>query len=90
MIATPAANNGKAAYQCTCPIPAPAGGCFSYGIGIQASLGILAGTNFLGMLFTVLVPETNGKTLEELNGETEEDPEEGLTQQAAAPVSETA
>ena len=25
------------------------------------------------MLFTVLVPETNGKTLEQLNGEQEED-----------------
>lgn len=34
---------------------------------------MLAATNFLGMLFTVLVPETNGKTLEQLNGEQEED-----------------
>ena len=32
----------------------------------------LLGTNFLGMLFTFLVPETNGKTLEELNGEQSE------------------
>ena len=71
-IATPAVNNGKAAYECTCPIPAPLSGCFSYGIGIQGALGVLAATNFLGMLFTVLVPETKGKSLEELNGEQEE------------------
>ena len=71
-IATPAVNNGKAAYQCACPIPTPLSGCFSYGIGIQGALGVLAATNFLGMLFTVLVPETKGKSLEELNGEQEE------------------
>ena len=40
-------------------------------------------TNFLGMLFTVLVPETNGKTLEQLNGEQEEDAEE-----SSAPAAE--
>ena len=73
LIATPAANNGKASYQCVCPIPTPLSGCFSYGIGIQGALGVLAATNFLGMLFTVLVPETNGKTLEQLNGEQEDD-----------------
>ena len=73
MIATPAINNGVQSYQCVCPIPAPASGCINYGIGIQGSLGILAGTNFLGMLFTFLVPETNGKTLEQLNGEQDED-----------------
>jgi len=68
-IATPAINNGYKSYKCVCPIPAPLSGCFPYGIGIQGALGILAGTNFLGMLFTLLVPETMGKTLEELNGE---------------------
>ena len=68
-IATPAINNGYKSYKCVCPIPAPLSGCFPYGIGIQGALGILAGTNFLGMIFTLLVPETMGKTLEELNGE---------------------
>ena len=58
MIATPAINNGIQSYQCVCPIPTPLSGCFSYGIGIQGSLGILAATNFIGMIFTILVPES--------------------------------
>ena len=49
MIGTPAVNNGIQSYQCVCPIPTPLSGCFSYGIGIQGSLGVLAATNFLGM-----------------------------------------
>ena len=53
------------------PLPTPIAQYFPYGVGLQASLGILAGTNFLGMLFTFVLPETNGKTLEELSGETE-------------------
>ena len=72
-IAAPAINNGYKSYKCVCPIPAPLGGCFPNGIGVQGALGILAGTNFLGMLFTVLEPETNGKTLEQLSGEYEAD-----------------
>ena len=44
-------------------------GCFPFGIGIQGALGVLAATNFLGLLTTFLIPETMGKTLEELNGE---------------------
>ena len=48
-------------------IPNQLSGCYNFGIGIVASLGILAGTNFLGMFFTFLLPETNQKTLEELN-----------------------
>jgi len=51
-------------------LPTPRSGCFPEGVGLRASLGILAATNFLGMLFTFLLPETNGKTLEELSGET--------------------
>ena len=42
MIGTPAINNGVQSYQCVCPIPTPLSGCFSYGIGIQGSLGVLA------------------------------------------------
>jgi MFS family permease len=51
-------------------LPRPVAGVFPYGAGLQGALGVLAATNFLGMLFTFLLPETNGKTLEELNGET--------------------
>ncbi|KAG6668647.1 hypothetical protein CIPAW_01G185500 [Carya illinoinensis] len=42
------------------------------GIGVKNSLLMLGGINFLGMLFTLLVPETKGKSLEELTGENEE------------------
>ena len=42
---------------------------FGPGIGLQWSLGILAITNGLGFLFTFLVPETKGKSLEDLSGE---------------------
>jgi len=43
------------------------------GIGVKNSLIVLGITNALGFLFTFLVPETNGKSLEELSGENEED-----------------
>ncbi|GJV63459.1 inorganic phosphate transporter 1-4-like protein [Tanacetum coccineum] len=42
------------------------------GIGIRYSLIALGIINFLGMAFTFLVPEPNGKSLEELSGENEE------------------
>jgi len=42
---------------------------YSPGMGLRASLGLLAGINFAGMCFTALLPETKGKSLEELNGE---------------------
>jgi len=53
---------------CSVCIPHTLAGCYPFGIGVAGALGILAATNFLGMLFTFLVPETRGKTLEELNG----------------------
>ena len=40
------------------------------------------------MLFTYLVPETNGKTLEQLNGEQEEDME-ATAAEAHADISKT-
>uniref|UniRef100_A0A0C9QS87 TSA: Wollemia nobilis Ref_Wollemi_Transcript_12233_1915 transcribed RNA sequence n=1 Tax=Wollemia nobilis TaxID=56998 RepID=A0A0C9QS87_9CONI len=43
------------------------------GIGIKNSLIILGVTNALGFIFTFLVPETNGKSLEELSGENDEE-----------------
>jgi hypothetical protein len=44
-------------------------GCFNFGIGVQGALGILAAINFCGLLTSFLIPETMGKSLEELNGE---------------------
>ncbi|KAL5711831.1 Low affinity inorganic phosphate transporter 1 [Ranunculus cassubicifolius] len=41
------------------------------GIGIRNSLMLLGGINFLGMLFTLLVPEPNGKSLEDMSRENE-------------------
>ncbi|CAA7045461.1 unnamed protein product [Microthlaspi erraticum] len=41
------------------------------GIGVKNSLIMLGVINFIGMLFTFLVPEPKGKSLEELSGETE-------------------
>ncbi|KAK9059049.1 hypothetical protein SSX86_021668 [Deinandra increscens subsp. villosa] len=43
------------------------------GIGIRYSLILLGVINFLGIIFTFLVPEANGKSLEEMSGENEED-----------------
>jgi MFS family permease len=56
---------------CDYCIPGVLSGCYPYGIGVPGALGILAGINFLGMLFTLLVPETNQKSLEELNEDDE-------------------
>ncbi|KAI3804297.1 hypothetical protein L1987_25730 [Smallanthus sonchifolius] len=59
------------ASQSTDPKKTDAG--YPTGIGIKYSLIILGVINFLGMIFTFLVPEPNGKSLEELSGENEED-----------------
>ncbi|KAE9615799.1 putative phosphate-transporting ATPase [Lupinus albus] len=42
------------------------------GIGMKNTLIVLAVTNCLGMFFTFLVPESKGKSLEELSGENED------------------
>lgn len=42
------------------------------GIGMKNSLIMLGTINFFGMLLTLLLPESKGKTLEELSGENEE------------------
>lgn len=42
---------------------------YSRGIGIRNALFVLAGTNFLGMLMTLFVPESKGKSLEEMSKE---------------------
>ena len=49
------------------------------GIGIKKTLLILAGVNLAGVLFTFLVPESKGKSLEELTGENEEEMGETIT-----------
>ncbi|KAK7243066.1 hypothetical protein RIF29_37850 [Crotalaria pallida] len=54
------------------------------GIGIKNSLIVLGVVNFLGMLFTFLVPESKGKSLEELSGENEEDGAEAIEQSGSA------
>ncbi|CAL0299863.1 unnamed protein product [Lupinus luteus] len=42
-------------------------------IGVRYTLIILGVINFFGMMFTFLVPEPNGKSLEEMSGEAEEE-----------------
>ncbi|EFJ36212.1 hypothetical protein SELMODRAFT_438081 [Selaginella moellendorffii] len=43
------------------------------GLGIRTALLMLGGCNALGLLFTFFVPETNGRSLEDLSGENEEE-----------------
>ncbi|XP_010918832.1 probable inorganic phosphate transporter 1-3 [Elaeis guineensis] len=43
------------------------------GIGVRNALFVLVTTNFLGLLFSLLVPEPKGKSLEEISKETEEE-----------------
>ncbi|KAE9619368.1 hypothetical protein Lal_00047219 [Lupinus albus] len=46
---------------------------YSAGIGVKNSLILLGVVNILGFLFTFLVPESNGRSLEEISGENEEE-----------------
>ncbi|KAG4182669.1 hypothetical protein ERO13_A09G058400v2 [Gossypium hirsutum] len=55
------------AAQSTDPTKTDAG--YPPGIGVRYSLIMLGVINFFGMLFTLLVPESKGKSLEELTGE---------------------
>lgn len=50
------------------------------GIGVKNSLIVLGVVNFLGILFTFLVPESNGRSLEEMSGENEEESETGAVE----------
>ncbi|KAK9280875.1 hypothetical protein L1049_003766 [Liquidambar formosana] len=43
------------------------------GIGVRNSLIVLGFVNLLGLLFTFLVPESKGKSLEEMSGENEDE-----------------
>ncbi|KAL4558674.1 hypothetical protein LXL04_036875 [Taraxacum kok-saghyz] len=46
---------------------------YSPGIGVKNALIMLGVVNFLGVLFTLLVPEAKGKSLEEMSGENDDD-----------------
>ncbi|KAJ1270207.1 hypothetical protein BS78_06G036100 [Paspalum vaginatum] len=59
------------AAQSTDPTKTDAG--YPPGIGVRNSLFMLAGCNVIGFLFTFLVPESKGKSLEELSGENEDE-----------------
>lgn len=48
------------------------------GIGVKNSLIVLGCVNVLGIFFTFLVPEANGKSLEEVSGENEEEGEDAV------------
>jgi PHS family inorganic phosphate transporter-like MFS transporter len=61
------------AAQSTDPAHVDAG--YRPGIGVQKALYVLAACNLLGFLVTFLVPESKGKSLEEMSGEA--DGEEG-------------
>ncbi|KAJ6838270.1 inorganic phosphate transporter 1-4-like [Iris pallida] len=47
------------------------------GIGIRNALFVLAACNLCGLLFTFLVPESNGKSLEEMSRENEDEEGDG-------------
>ncbi|GER29690.1 phosphate transporter 1 [Striga asiatica] len=57
--------------------PAKADPGYPAGIGVKNSLILLGVVNLLGLLFTFLVPESKGKSLEEMSGENEENNDEG-------------
>lgn len=56
------------------------------GIGIKNSLIVLGCVNALGMVFTFLVPEPKGKSLEELSGENIDESEAAPSSNRTAPV----
>lgn len=53
--------------------PSKADAGYPAGIGVKNSLLLLGVVNILGFLFTFLVPEAKGKSLEEMSGEQEEE-----------------
>lgn len=50
------------------------------GIGVKNSLIVLGCVNLAGLFFTFLVPESKGKSLEEMSGETQEESRNGEVQ----------
>ncbi|PHU21676.1 putative inorganic phosphate transporter 1-5 [Capsicum chinense] len=70
------------AAQPTDPKKAEAG--YPAGIGVKNSLIVLGVVNLLGMLFTFCVPESNGKSLEDLSRENEGEEENGAEMRATS------
>lgn len=62
--------------------PAKTNAGYPPGIGVKNSLIMLGVINFVGMLLTFLVPESKGKSLEDLTGENEEETAETEAQNA--------
>ncbi|KAJ0695593.1 putative major facilitator, sugar transporter, major facilitator superfamily [Helianthus annuus] len=52
---------------------------YGKGIGVKHTLTILAVVNLLGALFTLLVPEAKGKSLEEMSGENDDNDDDAVT-----------
>ncbi|TVU07356.1 hypothetical protein EJB05_47407, partial [Eragrostis curvula] len=59
-------------YAAQSPDPTKTDAGYPPGIGVRNSLFMLAGCNVVGFVFTFLVPESRGKSLEELSGERDE------------------
>ncbi|KAJ4962603.1 hypothetical protein NE237_022542 [Protea cynaroides] len=53
------------------------------GIGVQNALYVLVATDFLGFMFTFLVPEAKGKSLEEMSGDVKPEEGSGTDEEAA-------
>ena len=64
-------------YAAQSKIPGQQDAGYPNGVGVRTSLLILGGINALGFFFTFLVPETNGRSLEEITGENEVDGDDG-------------
>ncbi|XP_047335047.1 low affinity inorganic phosphate transporter 1-like [Impatiens glandulifera] len=74
-------------YAAQSPDPKKTDKGYPAGIGVRNALLILGGINLLGFLFTFLVPEAKGKSLEEMSMENQHDDHE--EQQAASENSVT-
>lgn len=53
------------------------------GIGVKNSLIVLGVVNLLGLLFTFLVPESKGKSLEEMSGENQDEGAQDMEQDSS-------
>lgn len=59
------------------------------GIGVKNSLIVLGVVNLLGLLFTFLVPESKGKSLEEMSGENQDEGEQDMERDPSSNNSRT-